>query len=58
MSITSEPTLKRAKHDQMVFRLPAGTRERIESYRRSEGFRSWNEAANDLLARSLMEVER
>lgn len=51
------PTLNRTKHDQITFRLPEGTRERIENYRRAEGFRSWNAAAVDLLSRSLIEVE-
>ena len=57
MSIAAEQTLKQPKYDQMLFRLPAGTKQRIESYRRSEGLRSWNEAASELLCRSLTEVE-
>ncbi|EAR19898.1 hypothetical protein WH7805_13298 [Synechococcus sp. WH 7805] len=36
--------------------MPAGTKVRLENYRRAEGFRSMAEAARELMSRAMTEV--
>ena len=44
------------KLEALVVRMPVGTKDRLELYRRSEGLRSWSEAARELMIRALIEV--
>jgi len=44
------------KLEALCVRMPAGTKVRLENYRRAEGFRSWAEAARELMIRALIEV--
>jgi hypothetical protein len=47
---------KNQELETLCVRMPVGTKFRLEKYRRENGFRSWAEAARELMSRALIEV--
>ena len=49
--------LERGKSELLMVRLPIGTKDRIEEYRRSNGFRSMAEVSREFIFRGLVEAD-
>ncbi|WP_156783714.1 hypothetical protein ACLM44_12605 [Synechococcus sp. W2B2] len=56
MPATSSQIEERQALESLCVRMPAGTKVRLENYRRAEGFRSMAEAARELMSRAMTEV--
>ena len=56
MSLTTEK-LTRGATEQLFVRCPIGTKDRLEEFRRTNGFRSASEAVRVLIDRGLVELD-
>ena len=54
---TTTEKLERGNVEFLMLRLPIGTKDRIEEYRRSNGFRSMSEVSREFIFRGLVEAD-